>query len=99
MAIVVADPFHGVGVGTLLLEHLAAACRERGLTRLAADVLADTHEMMRVLLDTGIDLVRSIDTGIVHVEMSTAATSRAVEAAEGRDGRAEARSLAPLLVQ
>lgn len=97
IALVVADDVHGLGVGTLLLEHLSAACRERGITRLTADVLVDNPAMMRVLLDAGSDLSRTLRSGVVHVEMSTAATARAVEAADARDGRAEARSLAPLL--
>jgi GNAT superfamily N-acetyltransferase len=35
----IADAHHGRGLGSVLLEHLAAAARERGVRRFVADVL------------------------------------------------------------
>ena len=39
VAFLVADSEHGRGLGSLLLEHLAAAGRDRGISRFVAEVL------------------------------------------------------------
>src|ERR671930_609427 len=46
VAFVVEDAYQGRGVGSVLLEHLAAAARERGLRRFVAEVLAENSRMM-----------------------------------------------------
>ncbi|GAA1974824.1 bifunctional GNAT family N-acetyltransferase/acetate--CoA ligase family protein [Nocardioides panacihumi] len=97
VAMLVADREHGHGLGSLLLEHVAAACRNRGIHRFVAEVLADNNAMLQVFRDAGFDTVRHIDRGEVSVEMSTEATARAVEAADARESASEARSLRPLL--
>ena len=97
VALLVAEHEHAHGLGTLLLEHVAAACRDLGIHRLEAEVLAENTAMMRVLLDAGFDLTRRTDHGVVVVELGTEATARAVEAADAREAASEARSLAPLL--
>ncbi|MCW2794501.1 MAG: family N-acetyltransferase [Nocardioides sp.] len=98
VAFLVAEDLHGQGMGSLLLEHLAAVCRDRGIRRFVAEILSDNYPMLRVFLDAGFEVTRdAADLGSVHVEMGTAASARAVEAADARESRAEARSLAPLL--
>jgi acyl-CoA synthetase (NDP forming)/GNAT superfamily N-acetyltransferase len=97
VSFLVADSAHGLGLGTLLLEHLAAAARDRHIGRLTAEVLTDNFAMLRVLADAGFDLDRHADLGVITLRMDTAATARAVAAADARESRAEARSLAPLL--
>src|SRR4051812_16607004 len=97
IAMLVADAEHGYGLGSLLLEHAAAACRDRGIHHLHADVLAENSGMLRVLLNAGFDLTRRSDHGEVIVELSTEATARAVQAADAREFASEARSLHPLL--
>lgn len=98
VAFMVAEEMHGHGMGSLLLEHLAAVCRDRGIRRFVAEVLSDNHPMLRVFLDAGFAITReAADLGSVHVEMGTGASARAVAAADARESRAEARSLAPLL--
>ena len=93
----VSDAAHGLGLGTLLLEHLAARARDGGINELTAEVLIDNHAMIRVMVDCGFDLERTSDRGVVTFRMGTAATERAVAAADGREALAESRSLAPLL--
>ena len=97
VAFLVADPLRGHGVGSLLLEHLAAVGRDRGIQRFEAEVLSENQPMTRVFLDAGFEVTRSTAEGVVHVEMATAASSRAIAAADQRERRAEARSLGPLL--
>ncbi|MGI8901300.1 MAG: acetate--CoA ligase family protein, partial [Nocardioides sp.] len=88
---------HGVGLGTLLLEHLAAAARDRGIQSFTAEVLSDNRPMLRVFTGCGFDSERSSEQGVVTLHLDTAATAHAVAAADAHEARAEARSLAPLL--
>lgn len=97
IAFLVDDRFHGRGVGTLLLEHLAALARDRGVERFVADVLPDNHRMLAVFADAGFEVHRHLEDGVVLVELSTVLTSDLQAAADERESRAEARSLAPLL--
>jgi acyl-CoA synthetase (NDP forming)/GNAT superfamily N-acetyltransferase len=96
-AFLVADAEHRHGLGSLLLEHLAAACRDAGVRRLVADVLPDNHAMVTLFQGAGFTLTRRNDHGVLLVEMSTEATAAAAEVADRRERASEARSLAPLL--
>jgi len=97
VAFLVADSEHGRGLGSLLLEHLAAACRDMSIRRFVADVLPENAAMIRVFQDAGFAISRRFDTGVVLVEMSTEASANAVAAADLRECVSEARSLSPLL--
>jgi acyl-CoA synthetase (NDP forming)/GNAT superfamily N-acetyltransferase len=97
IAFVVSDAAHGLGIATLLLEHLAAAARAAGVRRFTADVLADNAAMLRVVTDAGFSVTRHSDHGVVTIEMDTSETPEAVGAADDRDSWSEAASLAPLL--
>ena len=66
VALLVADQEQGHGLGSLLLEHMAAACRNRGIHRLVAEVLADNNAMLRVFQDAGFDTVRHTERGDEH---------------------------------
>jgi GNAT superfamily N-acetyltransferase len=48
VAFVVDDAHQGRGLGSVLLEHLAAIAAERGIRRFEAEVLADNLRMARV---------------------------------------------------
>ncbi|HET7734506.1 MAG TPA: GNAT family N-acetyltransferase [Nocardioidaceae bacterium] len=97
VAFLVADDVHGLGLGSLLLEHLAAGCRELGITAFVADVLADNSQMLRVFLDAGFTVTKHSEYGVVEFRISTEATSAAVRAADEREFHAETASLRPLL--
>lgn len=97
VAFVVADEHHGRGVGTVLLEHLAAVAREHGITRFVAETLARNQRMQSVFRAAGFEEVTRMADGIVTVEMAIEPTDRARAAMEEREHRAEARSVARLL--
>ncbi len=97
VAFVVADAHQGRGIGSVLLEHLAAAARERGITTFSAEVLAENSRMVRVFLDAGYQASRSLDHGVVHLEFSIADAETPEAVAREREQRAEARSIARLL--
>jgi GNAT superfamily N-acetyltransferase len=48
VALEVADRLHGRGLGTLLIERLAAVAEQRGITHFVAEVLCDNHTMLDV---------------------------------------------------
>jgi len=97
VAFVVADEHQGRGLGTVLLERLAALARERGVRRFRADTLAGNRAMLRVFHDAGFEVARRPDAGVVHVGFPVAETPAARAAHDAREHLAEARSVARLL--
>ena len=47
----VADHLHGQGLGTILIERLAAVAEQRGITHFVAAVLAENRAMLEVFRD------------------------------------------------
>jgi acyl-CoA synthetase (NDP forming)/GNAT superfamily N-acetyltransferase len=97
-AFLVADAARGRGVGTLLLEHLAAWAMSRGVATLEADVLAENHAMLSVFADAGLHAQRhSVDGPALVLTLGTGWGPTAWAQADAREFQAEARSLRPLL--
>lgn len=69
VAVVVAHAEHLRGVGTALLHRLGAIARDRGLHQFVAEVLAENHLMLQVLVDSGWPCKRHLDGAILHVEI------------------------------
>ncbi|HEX9338881.1 MAG TPA: GNAT family N-acetyltransferase, partial [Pseudonocardiaceae bacterium] len=97
VAFVVEDAHQGRGLGSILLEHLAAAARERGLGRFVAEVLGENGQMVRVFRDAGYRVSRAIDEGVLHLEFAIDPTEASVAVARSREQAAEARSVHNLL--
>ena len=97
MAFLLDDEVHGRGIGTLLLEQLAAIARERGIHHLHADTLAENAPMLRVFADSGFEQVRRLDSGIVELSLNTAYQPQTLDKMAERERAAEDRSLRPLL--
>jgi GNAT superfamily N-acetyltransferase len=70
VAVAVVDHWQGRGVGTLLLEALAARAREEGISRFTALMLASNDEMMELLEALGPVRVVDREIGTVEVEAS-----------------------------
>jgi acyl-CoA synthetase (NDP forming)/RimJ/RimL family protein N-acetyltransferase len=97
VAFVVADAHQGRGIGSVLLEHLAAAARERGIKRFNAVVLAENSAMIRVFRDAGYETKRILQHGEVSLEFSVDSTAVTEAVMREREQRAEARSIQRLL--
>ena len=97
VAFVVEDAQQGRGFGSALLEHLAAAGRERGIRRFVAEVLPDNRGMLRVFSDAGFTVTRAFDEGVIHLEFPIAPTAASLEVMRAREQHAESRSIARLL--
>lgn len=63
IAFVVEDPYQGKGLGTILLHQLALIAREHGIGVFEAEVLAQNHDMLRVLRDSGYHMVQELESG------------------------------------
>jgi acyl-CoA synthetase (NDP forming)/GNAT superfamily N-acetyltransferase len=97
VAFLVEDAHQGRGLGSVLLEHLAQAARERSITRFVADVLPTNRKMIQVFTDAGYRVGRTYDDGVLHVEFDIDPTAESLEVSRGREHRAEARSVERLL--
>lgn len=97
VAFFIDDQHNGRGLATLMLEYLAAAARENGITRFRATTLPTNRKMLKVFAAAGYDVASHLDDGVVDVAFDLLATD-AVAAAVGRRERfAEAASVRRLL--
>lgn len=97
VAFVVEDALQGRGIGSVLLEHLADAARDHGITRFVAEVLPENGGMLRVFGDSGYQVQRRYADGVVHLSFPIAPTEKSREVQESREHLTEARSIARLL--
>jgi acyl-CoA synthetase (NDP forming)/GNAT superfamily N-acetyltransferase len=98
IALLVDDAWQGDGIGSLLIEHLAAVARRAGIQELVGDVLATNVTMLRTSasLAPGIGRDHGEDPEVVRVHIPTQPDERALAAAGVRDRTAEHNSLRPL---
>lgn len=85
VAFVVADEFHRHGIATLLLDQLVVAARQRGITSFTAKTLWENHDMLSVFLQSGFDVVRTYDGGVVSLRFPIRQTSTSRLALAMRD--------------
>ncbi|MBW0123265.1 GNAT family N-acetyltransferase [Pseudonocardia sp. KRD-176] len=93
VAFVARDTHQGRGLGSILLEHLAAAARENGLRRFEAEVLVENHAMVRVFRQAGYQVSREFADGVLHLEFDIDPTEKSLAVRDSREQRAEARSV------
>jgi acyl-CoA synthetase (NDP forming)/RimJ/RimL family protein N-acetyltransferase len=93
VAFLVEDRHQGRGIAQLLLEHLAQAGRERGITSFVAEVLPDNARMIQTFKEAGYRLGRAYEDGVVRLEFPIETTETAVGVMRSREHRAEARSM------
>ena len=77
IAVTVADPWQGRGVGTALLRRLAARARANGIVRFTGLILAENAPMLRLLAGLGPVVSRASARGTVElvVDLQAAATA------------------------
>ena len=93
----VADAEQGRGLGSVLLEHLAAAARERGVRRFVAEVLPQNGRMIAVFRDAGYEVRQHAEDGVVSLAFDIDPTDRSLAVMADREHRAEARSMRAVL--
>lgn len=97
LAFTVRDDHQGRGLGSVLLEHLAAVARAAGIETFVAEVLADNRRMLNTFVDAGYRPTQHISEGVVTLTFDVEPTARSVAVRVAREHRAESRSIASLL--
>ncbi|GAA4942552.1 GNAT family N-acetyltransferase [Nonomuraea thailandensis] len=97
VAFLVEDAHQGRGVASVLLEHLAATARERGIERFVADVLPANMRMTGLLRQAGYTAQSQFEDGVVRMTLDLTPTDTSTEVTISREHRAESRSIARLL--
>jgi len=93
VAFTVADVHQGRGLGSVLLEHLAAAARELGIGEFTAEVLPQNGQMLAVFRDAGYEVRQAYDDGLVAVRITLDPNAQSRDVMADREHRAEARSM------
>ena len=93
----VSDAHQGRGLGSVLLEHLAAAAREHGVHRFVAEVLPQNRRMLGVFRDAGYEVRHDFEDGVVSLSFDIDPTERSLAVMASREHRAEFRSVAAML--
>ncbi|GAB92277.1 bifunctional acetate--CoA ligase family protein/GNAT family N-acetyltransferase [Gordonia rhizosphera] len=96
IAFTVEDAYQGMGLGGLLLEHLAAAARDRGIEVFEADVLAENLPMIRTLQSSGYLVEFGDDSEIQHAELAVDPRRQVLARSERRQRTAIRSSLHPV---
>jgi acetate---CoA ligase (ADP-forming) len=95
VAFAVADAFQGRGIGTRMLEQLAASASAVGIVEFVAEVMADNAAMLRVFSDAGFEVTRATSYGETEVRLRLGASERLRSHVDERDHIAVAASLRP----
>jgi acetate---CoA ligase (ADP-forming) len=94
-AFAVADAHQRRGIGTRLLEQLAARASAVGIESFVAEVLPDNRDMLRVFEAVGFELGRELQGGELEVRFPIAPTERYEARVAERDHTAVRASLQP----
>jgi acyl-CoA synthetase (NDP forming)/GNAT superfamily N-acetyltransferase len=97
VAFVVRDDHQGRGLGSVLLEHLAAAARDRGVRRFVAEVLPNNRRMLATFEEAGYHPSHHLEDGVVMLSFDIEPNETSVAVRSAREHRAESRSVASLV--
>jgi acyl-CoA synthetase (NDP forming)/RimJ/RimL family protein N-acetyltransferase len=97
VAFLIEDAHQGRGLGSIVLEHLAAIARESGVRLFTADMRPGNRAMIGVFREAGFDVEAEFDGGSVRLRMSLTPTPRSREVLRAREHTAQARSVARML--
>ncbi len=93
IAFAVADDEQGRGIGTRLVEQLAARARRHGISRFVAEVLASNARALAVFADAGFELTRDRDREEIELRFPIRPTPTYEARVERRDHTAVVASL------
>ncbi len=85
VAFVVADDYQHHGIGSLLLDELVLAARERGITTFRADTLSENYTMLDVFLHAGFEVQTDNDFGTVYLHFDLTPTEASRRALATRE--------------
>ena len=98
VAFAVGDDFQRRGIGTRLLERLAALAADAGIEEFVAEVLHENNAMLGVFRDAGFAVTRAGEGGAVEIRFPIAPTGTYREQVASRDHVAVRASLEPFFL-
>lgn len=97
IAFTIRDDHQGRGLGSVLLEHLAAIARENGIHRFRAEVLSGNKKMLATFAAAGYSPSQEVEDGIVILDFDIDPTFKSRQVARSREHRAESLSIQRLV--
>ncbi len=97
IAFTISDAHQGRGLGSVLLEHLAAVARENGIHRFRAEVLSGNKKMLATFAAAGYSPSQEVEDGIVLLDFDIDPTLKSRRVARSREHRAESLSIQRLV--
>ncbi len=97
VAFVIEDEHQGRGLGTIFLEHIAQAARERGIRRFVAEVLPENARMLEIFEHAGYQAEFARDEGFIALSFDITPTASSLAVTHAREQRSEASSIARLV--
>src|SRR5215831_17432647 len=85
VALEVADRLQGMGLGTILLGHLAAHAAAEGIATFSAEVMGENHRMLTVFRESGFPISVRSSYGSMQVLFPTELSDEARERFERRE--------------
>jgi acetate---CoA ligase (ADP-forming) len=85
LALEVADDLQGLGIGTLLVAHLAEAAIANGISAFDGVVMPENHKMLEVFRESGFPVRMRSEPGEIIVEFPTSFTADALARFESRE--------------
>jgi acyl-CoA synthetase (NDP forming)/RimJ/RimL family protein N-acetyltransferase len=93
----ISDHYQGKGIGSVLLEHLAAIGQELGVEQFTAEVLPQNRRMLNVFKEAGYAVHHHFEDGVVAVSFDIRPTVQSNAVRVAREHRAESVSMHGLL--
>ncbi len=87
------DDYQGRGLGSVFLEHLAAAGRDCGVSRFVAEVLPSNRRMINTFKEAGYTVSQRYEDDVLAISFAIASTEQSRAVSLAREHRAEARSV------
>ncbi|MBS9376446.1 GNAT family N-acetyltransferase [Rhodococcus sp. B50] len=81
----IADEYQSLGLGGLLLEHIAVAARDYGIEVLEADVLAENLAMVRTLENSGYAVEFGPPGSVLHADIAIAPRAQMLARSDRRE--------------
>ncbi|HEX2056473.1 MAG TPA: GNAT family N-acetyltransferase, partial [Nitrospiraceae bacterium] len=95
LSLAVDDAYHGHGIGTILVQHLALLAVRHGFTRLRTVTHADNWAMREVFCEAGFPSHEHVPDGHLEIDLLVGPTEPAVAQTEWRQRVATVASLRP----
>jgi GNAT superfamily N-acetyltransferase len=70
VAFTVVQDYQGLGVASMLMRRIVSIAREKGFTRLEADVLESNRGMLGVFKASGLPMTQTSVANVIHLTMS-----------------------------